>query len=57
MTKEKPKADKKDLAIVELTNDVKRIQAEFENYKKRNEKEKVRNAKRRRLRLRHEVTG
>jgi molecular chaperone GrpE len=33
------KKDPKDAKIEELTNDLKRLQAEFENYKKRSEKE------------------
>jgi len=37
--KEEIKKDPKDLKIDELTNDLKRLQAEFENYKKRCEKE------------------
>jgi molecular chaperone GrpE len=37
--KAEPKKDPKDQKIDELTNDLKRLQAEFENYKKRCEKE------------------
>jgi len=43
VTKEEPKQkpDKKDLKIQELTNIVKKVQADFENYKKQQEKEKA----------------
>ena len=37
--KEEPKKESKEDKIEELTNDLKRVQAEFENYKKRAEKE------------------
>jgi molecular chaperone GrpE len=37
--KPEPKKDAKEQKIAELTDDLKRLQAEFENYKKRSEKE------------------
>ncbi len=39
-TEQKTKHDPKDEQITELTNDLQRLQAEFENYRKRVEKEK-----------------
>jgi len=39
--KKEPKPDQKEIKIQELTNLVKRVQADFENYKKQQEKEKA----------------
>lgn len=38
-TKEKPKQDEREAKIKELTETLQRVQAEFENYKKRSEKD------------------
>jgi molecular chaperone GrpE len=44
-TEKQPQVDPKDVQIIELTDTLKRLQAEFENYKKRVDKEHISNVK------------